>query len=173
MATVLITAAVVALLVILDQVIKLWATAVLAPVGAMPLIPGVVELRYYLNDGAAFSILQGKQTFLILFTGAALLVVAWYLLFKRPAKKLEYIGWLFVLGGGIGNLVDRVMNGEVVDYINLLFMNFAVFNFADILVCTGIGLLLLSLLLEELSARKQRKQASAEASPLEQDDGTL
>lgn len=173
MISALITLTAAALLVVIDQGIKFWATANLAPVGSMPLIPGVVELRYYLNDGAAFSILQGRQTFLILFTGAALLVVAWYLLFKKPAKKLEYIGWLFVLGGGIGNLVDRVMNGEVVDYINLLFMNFAVFNFADILVCTGIGLLLLSLLLEEISTRKQREQAPTEKTPLEQDDGTV
>ncbi|WP_417025441.1 signal peptidase II [Candidatus Allofournierella excrementavium] len=175
MISALITIVAAALLVVIDQSIKLWATVNLAPVGSMPLIPGVVELRYYLNDGAAFSILQGKQTFLILFTGAALLVVAWYLLFKKPAKKLEYIGWLFVLGGGIGNLVDRVMNGEVVDYINLLFMNFAVFNFADILVCTGIGLLLLGLVLDEVSARrKKQEEAAPSAADLpEQSDGTV
>lgn len=175
MISALITIVAAALLVVIDQSIKLWATVNLAPVGSMPLIPGVVELRYYLNDGAAFSILQGKQTFLILFTGAALLVVAWYLLFKKPAKKLEHIGWLFVLGGGIGNLVDRVMNGEVVDYINLLFMNFAVFNFADILVCTGIGLLLLGLVLDEVSARrKKQEEAAPSAADLpEQSDGTV
>ena len=62
---------------------------------------------------------------------------------------------------GIGNLVDRVMNGEVVDYINLLFMNFAVFNFADILVCTGIGLLLLGLVLDEVSARRKKQEEAA------------
>ena len=89
MISALITIAAASLLVVIDRSIKLWATVNLAPVGSMPLIPGVVELRYYLNDGAAFSILQGKQTFLILFTGAALLVVAWYLLFKKPAKKLQ------------------------------------------------------------------------------------
>lgn len=175
MISALITIAAAALLVAIDQGIKLWATANLAPMGSMPLIPGVVELRYFLNDGAAFSILQGKQTFLILFTGAALLAVAWYLLFKRPTRKMEYIGWLFVLGGGIGNLVDRVLHGEVVDYINLLFMNFAVFNFADMLVCTGIGLLILNLLLDEFSAARKKKSGAplpAEHSP-EQDDGTV
>lgn len=175
MISALITIVATALLVVIDQGIKFWATANLAPVGSMPLIPGVVELRYYLNDGAAFSILQGKQTFLILFTGVALLVVAWYLFFKKPAKKLEYLGWLFVLSGGIGNLVDRVMNGEVVDYINLLFMNFAVFNFADILVCTGIGLLLLSIILEEASAHRKKQEAAASgaADLPEQSDGTI
>lgn len=174
MISALITLVAAALLVAIDQGIKLWATANLAPVGSMPLIPGIVELRYFLNDGAAFSILQGKQTFLILFTGVALLAVAWYLLFRRPAKKLEYIGWIFVLGGGIGNLVDRVLNGEVVDYINLLFMNFAVFNFADMLVCTGIGLLLLNLLLEELAARRKAGGREEPAADLpERDDGTV
>ena len=82
MISALITIVTAALLVVIVQSIKLWATVNLAPVCSLPLIPGVVELRYYLNDPAAFIILPGKQTFLILFTGAALLVVAWYLLFK-------------------------------------------------------------------------------------------
>lgn len=167
MISALITIVAAALLVAIDQGIKLWATASLAPVGSMPLLPGVIELRYHLNDGAAFSILQGKQAFLIAFTGIALVLVAAYLLFKKPAKRLEYIGWLLVLGGGIGNLVDRVMNGQVVDYLNLLFMNFAIFNFADILVCTGIGLLLLSLILDEVAAHKAKSEQQPEG-----DDGT-
>lgn len=164
-----ITIAAAALMVAVDQMIKLWATVNLAPVGSMPLIPGIVELRYYLNDGAAFSILQGKQTFLIFFTGIALLAVAVYLLFRKPKKNLEYIGWLLVLGGGIGNFVDRVTNQEVVDYINLLFMDFAIFNLADILLCTGIGLLILSLVLEEVAARRGRSKEQPAADPEEQD----
>lgn len=156
MATVLITALVVALLVVLDQLIKLWATAVLAPVGALSLIPGIVELRYYLNDGAAFSSFSGKQLFLILFTSVAMVAIAAYLVIKRPARKLEYWAWVLVLAGGLGNWIDRVFNHQVVDYINVLFVRFAIFNLADILVCTGIGLLILNLILEELAARKKR-----------------
>ena len=113
----------------IDQVIKLWATNVLQPVGAMPLIPHVVELRFVLNPGMAFSLLSGKQLFLIIATSIAL-----------------------ILAGGVGNLIDRVLNGEVVDYINLLFMQFAVFNFADICVCVGVGLWVLVIFLEELHA---------------------
>ena len=111
----------------IDQAIKLWATNVLQPVGAMPLIPHVVELRFVLNPGMAFSLLSGKQLFLIIATSIAL-----------------------ILAGGIGNLIDRVLNGVVVDYINLLFMQFAVFNFADICVCVGVGLWVLEIFLEEL-----------------------
>ena len=121
MAFVLFNLAAVAALVGIDQLIKLWASNVLQPVGAMPLIPHVVELRFVLNQGMAFS----------------------------RGKYLQQAALILVLGGGIGNLIDRVLNGEVVDYINLLFMRFAVFNFADICVCVGVALWVLVIFLEE------------------------
>ena len=144
----------VAVLVGADQLIKLWAVHVLEPVGAMPLIPHVVELRFVLNPGMAFSLLSGKQLFLIAATGAALLLVAYWLFFRSRGKKLQQAALILVLGGGIGNLIDRVLNGEVVDYINLLFMRFAVFNFADICVCVGVALWVLVILLEETHEEK-------------------
>ena len=144
----------VAVLVGADQLIKLWAVQVLEPVGAMPLIPHVVELRFVLNPGMAFSLLSGKQLFLIAATGAALLLVAYWLFFRSRGKKLQQAALILVLGGGIGNLIDRVLNGEVVDYINLLFMRFAVFNFADICVCVGVALWVLVILLEETHKEK-------------------
>ena len=88
----------------------------------MDVLPGIVELRYCLNDGMAFSMLAGKQGLLI--------------------------------GGGVGNLIDRVLNGVVVDYINVLFMRFAIFNFADICVCVGVGLLMLAVLLDSFKKDK-------------------
>ena len=144
----------VAVLVGADQLIKLWAVQVLEPVRAMPLIPHVVELRFVLNPGMAFSLLSGKQLFLIAATGAALLLVAYWLFFRSRGKKLQQAALILVLGGGIGNLIDRVLNGEVVDYINLLFMRFAVFNFADICVCVGVALWVLVILLEETHEEK-------------------
>lgn len=140
----------VAVLVGIDQLIKLWAVQVLQPVGSMPLIPHVVELYFVLNQGMAFSLLSGKQLFLILATSAALLVVAYLLFFRSRGDRLQQAALILVLGGGIGNLIDRVLNGEVVDYINLLFMNFAVFNFADICVCVGVALWVLAILLDEV-----------------------
>ena len=136
----------------IDQAIKLWATNVLQPVGAMPLIPHVVELRFVLNQGMAFSLLSGKQLFLIIATSIALILVAYGLFFRSRGRYLQQAALLLILAGGIGNLIDRVLNGEVVDYINLLFMQFAVFNFADICVCVGVGLWVLVIFLEELHA---------------------
>ena len=145
----------VAALVGIDQAVKLWAVDVLQPVGILPLIPHVVELRFVLNQGMAFSLLSGKQLFLIVATSAALLLVASQLFFRSRGNRLQQAAMILVLGGGIGNLIDRVLNGEVVDYINLLFMRFAVFNFADICVCVGVALWVLEILLEEFRTPKE------------------
>lgn len=90
-----------------DQLIKRWATVVLLPKTAMTLIPGVLELRYFLNDGMAFSMLAGKQKLLIAVTSLMLLGVLW-MLFARKLTPLERVAWTLVLGGGIGNLIDRI-----------------------------------------------------------------
>ncbi len=155
MAFVIINLICIAALVGADQLIKLWAIRALAPVGAMPLIPHLVELRFVLNQGMAFSLLSGKQLFLIVATSAALLLVAYELFFRSRGKLLQQTAFILVLGGGIGNLIDRVLNGEVVDYINLLFMNFAVFNFADICVCVGVAMWVLVIFLEELQGEER------------------
>ena len=142
----------------IDQAIKLWATNVLQPIGAMPLIPHVVELRFVLNPGMAFSLLSGKQLFLIIATSVALIFVAYGLFFRSRGKLLQQIAFILVLAGGIGNLIDRVLNGEVVDYINPLFIDFAVFKFADILVCVGVALWVLVILLEEVEDKPSKEQ---------------
>ena len=103
----------VAALVGLDQAIKFWAVSALQPVGAMPLIPHVVELRFVLNQGMAFSLLSGKQLFLIVATSAALLLVAYWLFFRSRNNRLQQAALILVLGGGIGNLIDRVLNGSI------------------------------------------------------------
>ena len=151
MISIVIKLVLIAALVAADQGVKLWAS-VLQPVTAMPVIPGIVELRFVLNDGMAFSMLSGKQGFLIGVTSLALCVVAYLLFTEKMFGRVGNAGLLLVLAGGIGNLIDRALNGVVVDYINLLFMRFAVFNFADICVCVGVGLWVLVIFLEELHA---------------------
>ena len=147
-----------AVLVGVDQLIKRWATVVLLPKTAMTLIPGVLELRYFLNDGMAFSML-------------VLLGVLW-MLFARKLTPLERVAWTLVLGGGIGNLIDRIATGVVVDYINVLFMNFAIFNFADICVCVGVGLLMVWVLFDSYFKEKAEKSVKTEsAAPADDANG--
>ena len=157
-----------ALLVVADQLIKQWANAVLQPVGAITLLPGIVELRYYLNDGMAFSMLAGKQTLLIVMT-SIMLVCVLALLLLRKMNPWERVSWMQILGGGVGNLIDRVLNGEVVDYINVLFMNFAVFNFADICITTGVIMLMLWVVYDSIKKDKEEKAAAQQN---ENADGT-
>ena len=97
MAYVILNLVCVAALVGIDQAIKLWATQYLAPVEAITVIPHVVELRFVLNQGMAFSLLSGKQLFLILATSAALLLVAYLLFFRSRGKLLQQIAFILVV----------------------------------------------------------------------------
>ena len=133
----------------LDQLTKHLATVYLAPVGAMPFIPGVMELRYVLNDGAAFSMLADAEwgrVFLIVVTGLALAALAVYFFWKKPSSWLERWVFILIFSGGLGNLIDRVLNGYVVDFFATTFMNFAVFNVADCFVCVGAALFVIAVL---------------------------
>lgn len=147
----------------LDQAVKLWARTVLEPVGTMPFIPHLLQLRFVLNTGAAFSMLEGRQLLLTLITSVVLACVGGYLILDPPQKKLEYSAWVLILAGGVGNLIDRVARGAVVDLFDTLFIKFAVFNVADICITVGFGLLLLFYLLQELSVRKMRKKGAERA----------
>ncbi len=159
------------ILIMMDRVAKLVAVQVLLPVGVLPAIPGFFEWRYVENNGAAFSFFAGKQLFLIIVTSIALLVVAYLILFRRPKDRLEYIALILIFSGGVGNLIDRISQGYVVDYISLQFMNFAVFNLADIFVCVGFAILVFAVIRSELRAKKQKDaasgQAAGEAAPLD------
>ena len=158
MAYVILNLVCVAALVGIDQAIKLWATQYLAPVEAITVIPHVVELRIVLNQGMACRLLSGKQLGLILASSAALLLVAYLLFFRSRGKLLQQIAFILVLAGGIGNLIDRVLNGEVVDYINPLFIDFAVFNYAYILVSVAVALWVLLFMLEEEENQPSQEQ---------------
>ena len=92
-------------------------------------------------------------------TAAALAGIGWYLLARRPKARLEYISLLLIWAGGIGNLIDRVLHGTVVDFFAVTFTNFAVFNVADCYVTVGVCLLLLFYIIKEVRDAKQKKAA--------------
>lgn len=150
--------------VVLDQLTKYFAQLYLQPVGTMPFIPGIMELRFVLNDGAAFSSFAGARLFLILFTGIAIAALAVYLFWKKPPKRLERMALVLLIGGGLGNLIDRVRTGVVVDFFATTFVDFAVFNVADCFVCVGAAMLILYVFLEERkkSGEPERKGSETE-----------
>ena len=138
-------------------ILSILAAAGLTLVDSKPFIPHVLEFYYLLNDGMSFSMLSGKRTLLVIVTGVMLAVLAGMLLLRKM-PRLERAAWILVVGGGVGNLIDRIRTGVVVDYLNCLFINFPVFNFADVCICVGVGLLVLSLLLDMRREQKAKQQ---------------
>ena len=118
---------------------------------SVPFLPGM-DVTYVQNTGAAFSLLS-EHTWVLTLLSAVVSVGLVVAMAKRILPHWSgMLSLALLLGGAVGNLIDRVLNGVVVDYINLLFMQFAVFNFADICVCVGVGLWVLVIFLEELHA---------------------
>lgn len=147
-------------MVVLDQFSKWAAVMYLQPVGSVPFIPGVLRLTYAHNTGAAFSMLAGKQAFLIGITAVAMLVMLVVLLRRKSSNAFEHWGLAMIVGGGIGNLIDRVLNGYVVDYFDVVFMKFAIFNVADCFVVVGCICLFVGVLFSEaFDARRAKKAA--------------
>ena len=134
----------------IDRLLKRIAAAALAPAGVRTAIPGVLSWAYTENRGAAFSMLSDRAPWLLILLTAALIAgVLIYLLSHPDAPAPERAGLWLIVGGGLGNLWDRLVYGCVIDFIRLDFVRFAIFNPADVFVCTGAGLVILSVLLAE------------------------
>lgn len=139
---------VVALLLLGDRLSKLWVQEVLRPAETMPLLPGFIRLCYAENTGAAFSAFSGATVFLSLLSIAVCIGIAAWLLYRPQCGKLLCSGLSAVLAGGAGNLIDRISYGYVVDFLELQFIRFAIFNVADICITVGAGLIFIALLVD-------------------------
>lgn len=125
------------LLVAVDQLTKYLVRAHIPLGGHMPFIPHVLELTYVQNTGAAFSLFSEHTWLLALFSLLVVAVLTVVLLKKVITHPLGVVPLTAVIAGGVGNLIDRVAFGYVTDMFNTLFMNFAVFNVADICITVG------------------------------------
>lgn len=137
-----------ALLVLLDQATKLAAVSALKDGGPFVLIPGVFQLQYLENRGAAFGLLQNARIFFLAVTLIALAAVI-YVLVRLPLKR-KYIVLRFLMvliaAGAVGNMIDRVFLGYVRDFLYFSLIDFPIFNVADIYVTCATILLILLLL---------------------------
>jgi signal peptidase II len=126
-------------IVVIDQISKYYAEILLYGKESYKLIEGVFHLTYARNTGAAFSILKDNQIFLKSVTAVVMVFLFFYLLkLTRKNKQIFFkISLAFILGGGIGNLIDRVRFDYVVDYFDFTLINFAIFNVADSFVVVG------------------------------------
>ena len=134
----------VALLVfLLDQGLKSVVEGSMRLGESIELVPGFLSLTYIENDGGAFGILGGSQLLLLAGSAVAISVVLWMLV-SGAGSRLNTLGCGLILGGAAGNLLDRLTNGEVTDYVHFSF--WYIFNAADAAITVGVALLLLSAL---------------------------
>ena len=137
------------LLILLDQAVKGYVVKEIPLGGMRRFIPKVVSLTYLKNSGAAFSMLENQQWFFTIITLIAMGAAFVYLYRHIESSIWLLLGLTLIISGGIGNFIDRLRQGFVVDMFHLDFMNFAIFNVADIYLSIGVGLLLIYLLREE------------------------
>lgn len=139
---------IIAILIGLDQIIKYWALNSLKEVNSIPVINNIFSLTYVENRGAAFGMLQNNQSIFILVAAVASCFGLYYLHSKK-VNNLGKIGILLVISGAIGNLIDRVRLGFVVDYLDFHIIWSYVFNLADCFVVVGTILLCLYIITSE------------------------
>ena len=131
---------------IVDQITKILVVNSLVPGENIEIIKNIFNIIYTNNTGAAFSILLGKRVFLIVVAVLIIGVLLYYIKRNKIEKKIDIIALSFVIGGSLGNLIDRIVRGYVIDFISIKIgnYNFPIFNVADILIVIGVFLLLLS-----------------------------
>jgi signal peptidase II len=129
------------IIIILDQYTKVIANNSLSKIDTFPLIENVFHFTLVKNRGAAFGILQNQRWFFITITIAIVIAMMIYLLKYKPKHKLLLTSLSMIIGGAIGNLIDRIKLGYVIDFFDFRLINFAVFNVADSFVVVGTILL--------------------------------
>ena len=164
--------------IILDQLSK-WLIVTYLPEGGVDIIPGVLRFTYVENRGAAFGMLSNHRWVFIVVSTLALAALAFYLFKYKPEGWLARMSMSFIIGGGIGNMIDRSLLAYVIDFID--FCAFPeiwmwVFNVADSFVCVGAAMLMLHLVIstvKEIKAEKAKKLSAATENtqtPAEQDE---
>jgi signal peptidase II len=128
------------ILVAIDQLTKKWAVVTLKDAEPIVWIPGVFELHYLENEGAAFGILQGQKIFFVIMT--VIVCIVFLILYLRMNTNRYYLPLrltiLLLLSGAVGNFIDRVSNNYVVDFFYFKLINFPIFNVADIYVVCAV-----------------------------------
>ncbi|MCL6548908.1 MAG: signal peptidase II [Alicyclobacillus sp.] len=139
----------------LDQVVKWWIRTHLLLGQALPVAPPWLYIHYIRNPGGAFGILPGARWLFVLVALLVVGAVVWADRRFSPGRWTK-LGLAFLLAGALGNLTDRALTGTVVDYVDVAFIHFPVFNLADVAIDVGIALLLLQ------SARGERARRQTE-----------
>lgn len=135
------------LIILFDQVLKFWVSHQLSYGQGISFIPGVMDLTYVTNEGGAWSLFSGQVNLLAIIS---IFVIGYlfYLMHQPKTTKLQQYVFGLIIGGAIGNLIDRLLLGHVIDIFELTLFSFPVFNIADAAVCIGMFLLMLQIIFD-------------------------
>ncbi|MBR5139926.1 MAG: signal peptidase II [Clostridia bacterium] len=147
--------------ILLDQISKILTVKYIPLYHKIPVVGKLFGLTYITNDGAAWGMLDDHRWVFMLTSTVAILVMLGYLYLGFSQSALYEISLAIIISGGIGNMIDRIAYGEVVDMLELTFIEFPVFNVADSFVCIGAGLLILAMVLDII---KEAKKGNGNAS---------
>ena len=143
----------------LDQITKWLAVIFLQGNPSVSVIPWFIQFSYLENRGAAWGMFADNRWVFMTVSTVAIIAVCVYMFVKRPKSKLLCVSLAFIVGGGIGNMIDRVLLGFVVDFLEFTFMDFPVFNVADSFVCIGAAMLMLYMTILTVKEYKDEKRA--------------
>ncbi len=142
------------ILIFIDQLSKWLAVIFLQGEGTVDVIPYLFNIVYVENRGAAWGMFSEQRWVFILVSSVAIIALLAFLFIERPKNKLLLWSLFLILAGGVGNMIDRILLGYVVDFIEFAFMDFPVFNIADSCVCIGAALLILYLIITTIEDYK-------------------
>ena len=146
--------------VVLDQVTKLLVLKLMTLGQSIPIIPSVINLTYIQNRGAAFGMLSEHRWIFMIVSVIAICGIGIYLFGFCKERALFQLGLALIVGGGVGNMIDRVAYGYVVDMIDFCLFDFWkwIFNVADACVCIGAGMVMLALVLDIIKESRKKKE---------------
>jgi len=144
---------------LLDQIVKILVTTFIGLGESISIIPSFFHFTYVRNTGAAWSILEGNTLFLILVSIVAIGLVYFFMIKDKKIEKIEEFGYGLLLGGIIGNLVDRVIFGYVIDFFHFMFgdYQFPIFNVADMGIVVGTFIIIVIMIKEDFHGNRSRK----------------
>ena len=149
-------------LVSVDQIIKYYVDLYLKPIGSVTVISKVLQWSYYENDGAMMGMMNGKTITMTILAVVCLVVIAFVIFSGKIKFGIDYCCIVLMMSGGLGNIIDRIFRGYVIDYIEVLFVDFYIFNFADCLVTCAAIVMICNQIYEIYKENKAKKEKAAD-----------
>ena len=145
-----------------DQIIKYFVDMYLKPVGSVLVVKNFLQFSYFENDGAMMGMMSGKTVTMTILAVICLAVIAFVIFSGKIKFGVDYCCIVLMMSGGLGNIIDRIFRGYVIDYIEVLFVDFYIFNFADCLVTCAAVAIICNQIYEMIKEYKIKKEKASD-----------